>query len=550
MKLVVCGKECEYEYGVTYSQIAEDFKDQYQYPIILAEADGALREMNKKADNDQVITFLDLSSKTGNNAYERGLTFVLLKAIYNVYGNKKGRNARIKHKIGNGLYGSLGIEDEVTAENLAAVKAEMQRIIDADIVINKRSMNTQLAIKMFRDRKMYEKAALLEYRRVSRTNIYSIENFEDYYFGYMPTSTGILKTFDLLPYEDGFVLMVPSKEAPLTVPEFDDRKKFFACLKETDEWGRIMGINTVAGLNDCIKNGDIGDTILVQEAFMEKKIADMAAQIKARSGVKFVMIAGPSSSGKTTFSHRLSIQLRTLGLTPHPIALDDYFKNREDTPKNPDGSYNFECLGAMDVEGFNNDMCRLLAGEEVELPTFNFKTGVREYKGNVKKLGPDDILVLEGIHGLNEAMSYKLPAESKFKIYISALTQLNIDEHNRIPTTDARMLRRIVRDARTRGASAQKTISMWPSVRQGEEENIFPFQEDADVFFNSALIYELAELKPYAEPLLFAVPTDSPEYKEAKRLLKFLDYFLSAPTEDVPKNSVIREFIGGSYFPV
>ncbi len=550
MKLTVCGKECEYEYGVTYGQIAEDFKGEFQYPIILAEADGALRELSKKADNDQVISFLDLSAKAGNKTYERGLTFVLLKAIYNIYGNKKGRDVRIMHKIGDGIYGQIGGFDTLTDEDVAGIKAEMQRIIDADIVINKRSMNTQLARKMFRDRKMYDKAALLDYRRVSRTNIYSIENFEDYFFGYMPKSTGILTVFDIFAYGDGFILMVPDKAAPLTVPEFDDRKKFFACLRETDEWGRIMGINTVAALNDCIKEGRIGDTILVQEAFMEKKIADMAAQIKARPGVKFVMIAGPSSSGKTTFSHRLSIQLRTLGLTPHPIALDDYFKNREDTPKNPDGSYNFECLEAMDVEGFNNDMCELLAGKEVELPSFNFKTGFREYKGNFKKLGPDDILVIEGIHGLNEAMSYKLPVESKFKIYISALTQLNIDEHNRIPTTDARMLRRIVRDARTRGASAQKTISMWPSVRQGEEDNIFPFQEQADVFFNSALIYELAELKPYAEPLLFAVPTDSPEYPEAKRLLKFLDYFLSAPTEDVPKNSVIREFIGGSYFPV
>ncbi len=262
------------------------------------------------------------------------------------------------------------------------------------------------------------------------------------------------------------------------------------------------------------------------------------------------MIAGPSSSGKTTFSHRLSIQLRTLGMTPHPIGVDDYFKNREDTPKDEDGNYNFECLEAIDVEQFNEDMAHLLEGKEVELPSFNFKTGHREYKGNFKKLGPDDILVIEGIHGLNDALSYRLPIESKFKIYISALTQLNLDEHNRIPTTDARLLRRIVRDARTRGASAQKTISMWPSVRAGEEENIFPFQEGADVFFNSALIYELSELKTYAEPLLFNVPEDSEEYPEAKRLLKFLDFFLSAPAEDVPKNSILREFIGGSYFPV
>ena len=283
---------------------------------------------------------------------------------------------------------------------------------------------------------------------------------------------------------------------------------------------------------------------------MEKKIADIAAQIKAKDNVKFVMIAGPSSSGKTTFSHRLSIQLKTLGMKPHPIAVDDYFVNREDTPKHPDGTYNFECLGAIDVEQFNQDMTALLNGETVELPTFNFKTGRREYKGNVKRLGPEDILVIEGIHGLNDALSYKLPTESKFKIYISALTQLNIDEHNRIPTTDARMLRRIVRDARTRGAAAVDTIRMWPSVRKGEEENIFPFQESADVMFNSALIYELVLIKQFAEPLLFSVPKDAPEYVEAKRLLKFLDYFLGADCEAVPKNSIIREFIGGSCFKV
>ncbi|MBO7335746.1 MAG: nucleoside kinase, partial [Lachnospiraceae bacterium] len=415
---------------------------------------------------------------------------------------------------------------------------------------NKRSVNTSDAKKMFHDRKMFDKENLLNYRRVSRTNIYSIENYEDYFYGYMPTSTGILRYYDLFAYDDGFILMVPSSSEPNVVPEFEEKKRFFACLKETDEWGAIMGIKTVASMNDCIRDGNIGDTILVQEAFMEKKIGDIAQQIKEREGVKFVMIAGPSSSGKTTFSHRLSIQLRTLGLKPHPIGVDDYFKNREDTPKAPDGSYNFECLEAIDVAQFNEDMSRLLKGERVELPTFNFKLGVREYRGNYKQLGPDDLLVIEGIHGLNDALSYELPVESKFKIYISALTQLNVDEHNRIPTTDARLIRRIVRDARTRGASAQKTISMWPSVRAGEEENIFPFQEGADVFFNSALIYELAELKPFAEPLLFSVPEGSPEYPEAKRLLKFLDYFLPAPTDDVPKNSILREFIGGSYFNV
>ena len=303
-------------------------------------------------------------------------------------------------------------------------------------------------------------------------------------------------------------------------------------------------------MNDQICSGSVNELILVQEAEQERKIGEIAKQIVERGNVKFVMIAGPSSSGKTSFSHRLSIQLRTMGKVPHPIALDDYFVDREMTPRDENGNYNFECLEAIDVKQFNEDMIKLLKGERVELPTFNFKIGKREYKGNYKQLGSDDILVIEGIHGLNEKMSYSLPEESKFKIYISALTTLNVDNHNRIPTTDGRLLRRMVRDARTRGTSAQGTIRMWPSVRRGEEENIFPFQEEADAMFNSAQIYELAVLKTFAEPLLFQIPKDSPEYYEAKRLLTFLDYFLAVPSESLPHNSICREFVGGSCFNV
>lgn len=550
MKLTVCGIEKEYENGVTFVQIAKDYQSEYKYPIILAKVNGNLKELFKTPDNGDTVEFLDLSTKTGNKTYSRGLIFVLLKAIYNVYGAKVGRSVRIMHKVGCGLYCEIGGFNGLSDSDVTAIKNEMKRIIDADIAITKRSVNTKAARKLFLERGMTDKENLFKYRRASRLNLFSIEDFEDYFYGFMPASTGILQAFDILAYDNGFMMLVPTKSAPLTIPTYDDRPNLFASLKESDAWGNIMGINTVGAMNDVIREGRLGDTILVQEAFMEKKIGDIAAEIKARHGVKFVMIAGPSSSGKTTFSHRLSIQLRTLGMTPHPIGVDDYFKNREDTPKDEDGNYNFECLDAIDVEQFNKDMSDLLEGKAVELPSFNFKSGRREYKGNFKKLGPDDILVIEGIHGLNDALSYKLPVESKFKIYISALTQLNLDEHNRIPTTDARLLRRIVRDARTRGASAQKTISMWPSVRLGEEQNIFPFQEGADVFFNSALIYELSELKTYAEPLLFNVPEDSDEYQEAKRLLKFLDFFLSAPAEDVPKNSILREFIGGSYFPV
>jgi uridine kinase len=312
----------------------------------------------------------------------------------------------------------------------------------------------------------------------------------------------------------------------------------------------MMEVDNVGALNDLISQGKFNDLVLVQEALQEKKISEIAEAIKKAKDKKFIMIAGPSSSGKTTFSHRLSIQLKAHGLKPYPIAVDNYFVNRDKTPKDEYGNLNFESLHAIDLEQFNKDMTDLMNGKSVDLPVYNFITGKREYKGNYLNIGKDGILVIEGIHGLNDELSYCLPRESKYKIYISALTQLNIDEHNRIPTTDGRLIRRMVRDARTRGASAQTTISMWPSVRRGEEENIFPFQEEADIMFNSALIYELAVLKQYAEPILFGVDRDSVEYLEAKRLLKFLDYFIGAPSDAVPKNSILKEFIGGSCFKV
>jgi uridine kinase len=312
----------------------------------------------------------------------------------------------------------------------------------------------------------------------------------------------------------------------------------------------MLDVGTIGALNDAIASGRGEQIILLQEALMEERIGSLAAQIAAKKGIKFVMIAGPSSSGKTTFSNRLSIQLLAKGRKPHPISLDDYYDDRERCPRDADGNLDFECLEALDVRQFNEDMTRLLAGEKVDMPSFNFKTGKREYRGRTLQLKENDILVIEGIHGLNDKLSYTLPAESKFKIYISALTQLNIDEHNPLSTTDCRLLRRIVRDARTRGTTAQETIAMWKSVRRGEEKNIFPFQDSADVMFNSALLYEVAVLKVYAEPLLFQIPRDSAEYLEAKRLLKFLDYFLPLPTEGIAQSSLVREFVGGSCFNV
>ncbi|MDE6697955.1 MAG: nucleoside kinase, partial [Lachnospiraceae bacterium] len=405
-----------------------------------------------------------------------------------------------------------------------------------------------VAIDNFKKHGMDDKVKLFKYRNNSTVNVYSLNGFEDYFYGYMVPSTKYIKYFELYQFDDGFVLQLPTKENPTEVPKFEPQRKMYNVLKESSKWSEMLEINTVGALNDIISSSSIEDMILVQEALQEKKIGDIAEEIKNRGNVKYVMIAGPSSSGKTTFSHRLSIQLRAIGLKPHPIAVDDYFVDRINSPKDENGNYNYEILEALDVKKFNEDMIALGNGETVELPTYNFVTGKREYKGKKLKLGKDDVLVIEGIHCLNDGLSYALDKENKFKIYVSALTQLNIDEHNRIPTTDGRLLRRIVRDARTRGTNARETISRWQSVRKGEENYIFPYQEEADVMFNSALIYELSVLKQYAEPLLYQIPRNCPEYDEANRLIKFLNYFLGVSSERIPTNSLVREFVGGGCF--
>lgn len=539
----------QYERGTLLAEIANDYQKEYPYDIILAYQNNRLRELFKPVEEDCTVSFVTTQDDPGYMTYVRGLTFVLVKAIYNEI-KEVIEGVKVEFSIGNGLYVEVNADTELTEELCERVKLRMKHIIQHNIPFEKRSVGTDEARKLFYSYRMFDKHKLLKYRRVSKANIYSLGGFEDYYYGYMPPATGMLQYFDLKRYKNGLILVCPYKKNPTLVGEFISRDKLFETLSQSNEWGKIVGIETVGSLNETITKGDMNDLILVQEALQEKKIAEIAEQIIASKDRKFVMIAGPSSSGKTTFSHRLSIQLRAHGLHPHPIAVDDYFVDRENTPKDEFGNYNFEVLEAIDLQRFNEDMVNLLAGKVVELPTFNFKTGKREYKGNVKQLGENDILVIEGIHGLNDALSYSLPKESKFKIYISALTQLNIDEHNRIPTTDGRLIRRMVRDARTRGTSAKDTIAMWKSVRRGEEENIFPYQESADVMFNSALIYELSVLKQYAEPLLFGIDEGCEEYIEAKRLLKFLDYFLGVSSENVPQNSILREFIGGSCFKV
>ncbi|MDF2542736.1 MAG: hypothetical protein K0S47_2454 [Herbinix sp.] len=550
VKVEINGKVTEYPVGTSLLTISREYQNEFKNDIILAFVNNKLRELFKTVEKDCTIRFVTTAEDAGHKTYMRGLVLVMLKAIYAEFGSENVDKVLVEYAIGNGLYCELQGKEKVTVSRLNAVKRRMQEMIDRNTPFLKRSIGTDEAIELFRQYRMFDKEKLFRYRRVSKANIYNLDGFEDYYYGYMPPSTGMLKYFDLIEYEEGFILVHPEKKTPTVVEPFLPQKKLFYTMKEANQWGRMMEIDTVGALNDVIAKGKINDLILVQEAMQEKKIGEIAEDIKKAGGKKFIMIAGPSSSGKTTFSHRLSIQLRTLGLKPHPIAVDDYFVNREKTPRDEHGNFNFESLHAIDLEQFNEDMTNLLHGKTVELPGFNFKTGVREYKGNDLKLGPEDILVIEGIHGLNDALSYSLSRDSKYKIYISALTQLNVDEHNRIPTTDGRLIRRMVRDARTRGASAQKTISMWPSVRKGEEENIFPFQEDADTMFNSALIYELAILKQYAEPILFGIERNCEEYVEAKRLLKFLDYFIGTPSEAVPTNSILKEFVGGSCFKV
>lgn len=527
--------------------MVEKHPEEYSSEIMLAMMNGKLRELNKGVTYPGDLSFVTMIDKDGKKTYRRSVTLLMQKAIENIWKEEKV-HVRVFYSLGQGYYCELEGK-EVTEETISAIKKEMFRLTELDLPIQKGSMKTDMAEELFKNAGLHDKERLLHYRRSSRTNIYELDGMKDYFYGFMVPSTGSLSVFDIVPYDAGFVLLFPDKDAKKVEP-LKTSEKLHRTLRESREWSKCLGIGTVGALNDAIAQGKGEQIILTMEAMMEEKIGNLAEQIVQSGNKKFVMIAGPSSSGKTSFSNRLSIQLSAKGLHPHPVGLDDYYVDREFCPRDEEGNFDFECLESIDVEQFNKDMTALLNGEEILMPSFNFKTGKREYRGNKLKLGKEDVLVIEGIHGLNDKLSYTLPDESKFRIYISALTQLNIDEHNPLPTTDARLLRRIVRDARTRGTSAQETIAMWPSVRRGEEKYIFPFQEGADVMFNSALVYEVAALKTYAEPLLFAIPSGCPEYIEAKRLLKFLDYFLPLPTEGINKNSLVREFVGGSCFNV
>lgn len=556
----------------TLEAVADRFKDYYEDDIILGIVNGRLRELNKKIKSDCELSFVTTADRDGRRTYRRSVVLLLQRAIYDVYGSMT--QLHVMHSLGEGYYCQLekavgcadsqqekynedtdlqgsreNSEKSVTEHDIDRIVCSMYSFVEKDLPITKHSAKTQYAEQLFKEKGLHDKERLLHYRRSSRVNLYELDGVVDYFYGFMAPSTGMLKYFDIVPYENGFVLLFPGANSRSVEPLVTSNKLFHT-LDDSREWSKMLGIGTIGSLNDAIAAGRGQEIMLLQEALMEQKIGNLAAQIASDDKKKFVMIAGPSSSGKTSFANRLSIQLIAKGRKPHPLSLDDYYVDRELCPKHPDGSFDFECLESIDVKLFNEDMNRLLKGKAVDMPSFNFKTGKREYRGRKLVLGPDDILVIEGIHGLNDRLSQLIPPEHKFKIYISALTQLNIDEHNPLSTTDERLIRRIVRDARTRGTNAMETIAMWPSVRKGERENIFPFQEQADVMFNSALVYELAVLKVYAEPLLFGIERDCPEYLEAKRLLKLLDYFLPMPADGIPNNSLLREFVGGSCFNV
>ena len=537
----------KYPKNTRIMDIAEDFRDSFPSRIVLSKVDGRVAELTSTLSKDARVEFLTIQDNAGAITYMRSLVFMMIKAFHDTAPEVVGK-VYVDFNVSNGLYchvKGLDISDYI----IERVKERMTELVKEDIPFEKKSIKTSEAIKIFEHQDMHEKARLFHYRRASMTNVYTLDGYQDYFYAYMVPSTGYLDQFELFAYEDGFILQRPQSSAPDRIKPYNPQPKLFETMKRSASWHDTLGTSTVGQLNDLVVNGGANDLILLQEALMEKQIGDIAYEIDALDK-KFVLIAGPSSSGKTSFSNRLAVQLHALGRHLTPIACDNYFIDRDKYPKDKYGNVDFESIDCVDIDRLNEDLLALAAGEEVETPVFNFFSGKREPVGKKIRIPKEDIIVLEGIHCLNDRLTYDLPSQDKYKIYISALTPMNIDEHNNISTSDCRLLRRICRDHATRGYSAKDTISRWQSVRSGEEKNIFPYQECADVMVNSALVYESAVLKPFAEPLLFSVPEGCPEYIEAKRLLKFLDYFLTIPSECIPKNSLMREFIGGSLFDV
>mgnify|MGYP002167964499 FL=1 len=531
--------------GSTLSEVFSASELKMDHGPVCARVNNKVQGMHYRLYNDKDVEFLDMRSGSGSRTYTRTLFFICCKAINDLYGNVE---VRIDIPVSKGYYVHVKLGRDITADDVARIRCRMQEIIDADTPIRRRMVTAEEAIRLFSEKGDMSKVKLLKGQGKLYTVYYQIDDFIDYFYGALLTSTSEVYLFDLVAYSDGMLLRVPSREDPGQLCPMPRQQKMFDVFKEHHEWQNIIGLRTVGDLNDAVDKGFATDIINVNEALQEKKIARIADQIAARHDVKLVLLAGPSSSGKTTTCKRLSIQLLTCGLKPLQISLDDYFIDRDKTPLDANGEYDYESIHALNIDLINEQFNALFKGEEIELPRYNFQTGKSEKSGKRLKLAPNDIVVVEGIHALNPELTAQIPEQQKFRVYVSALTTILLDEHNYIPTTDNRLLRRIIRDYKYRGVSAQESIHRWPSVRAGEERWIFPYQENADAMFNSAMLYELAVIKQQAEPLLEQVPENCEEYAEAHRLLKFLRYFHAISYRQLAPTSLLREFLGGSSF--
>lgn len=533
------GRDIEVNEGEIFKNIVEE------EDAVLCILNGSDFELTQKIPYSGQMEILTSNTEVGWNIYSRTLQYIFIKASLDIF---KDAKIVIQHSISRGIFGEILKEGELTEEEISLIKKRMQELIDKDIKINKISVPREKAIEIFKNYNMLDKVKLLSQIELQNVSLYELDGRYDYFYGPMAYSTGIIKAYDLIKYAHGFVLRNPEKENVNILGKFIEQKGLAKVFYETEEWLNVLGIGEVGSLNEKVLSREKKELMLTSEALHEKKIAYIADNIVKKPSIKMVLIAGPSSSGKTTFANRLGIQLRVNGLVPVKISLDDYFVEREFTPRDENGDYNFECIEAIDIKLFNENLIDILKGKKVKLPSYNFKTGKREWHKEEFEFPKSGILIVEGIHGLNPLLTEKIPAENKYKVYISALTQLNIDNHNRIATTDVRKVRRIVRDYLSRGYDAEETLKMWPSIKKGEKKNIFVFQEEADDMFNSTLPYELCVLKPYAIQQLDKIGPESPVYGEAVRLKSFLSFFKEISVNDVLGNSILREFIGGSYF--
>lgn len=543
VKVTYLGKSYMYPKDITLEDISKDFQENYSETIIMAEVNGRPYELNYKVTDDVTVDFFDLTSPTGNRVYESGLIFVLEKACLNMLNSE----IEVKYSIDKGIY--IKTYKKITKEDLDKVSREMKEIVKRNLPIQKNLVNRLEAIDYYKSTKNYDKVNVLKYSVNTNVNLYRLMDIYNYFFSYLPVSTGALKEFKLTYIDqNSFVLRYPNIYYLNKIPVYKHHDKLFNEFKKYDEWSEKLGIENVSSLNSRVTKGNVDDLVLLSENIQNNSLFKIAETIYNNKKLKLILLAGPSSSGKTTTSKKLELFLKGFGLNPIAISIDNYFVDRDKTPRLPDGSYDFESLNAINVELFNRNLKDLLDGKEVTLPVYNFITGKSELSDESIKLGEKEILIVEGLHALNEELTYSIDKKNKYKIYLCPLTVLSLDNHNRIRTTDNRLLRRIVRDNRTRGYSASDTLSSWGKVREGEEKYVFPFQDEADVIFNTSLIYELGVLKTYAEPLLYSVEESDPMYKEAVRLLNLLKNILPISNDYIPVDSIVREFIGGGYF--